>query len=54
MIQKPIKLVDSIQILEHVVENGIIKPHPKRLCSRKDFPPPANFKMLKSALGMFA
>ena len=48
---KTIKSVDSIQILGYVVEKGIIKPDPLPL---KDFPPPANFKMLKSVLGMFA
>ena len=51
---KTIKSVDSIQILGYVVEKGIIKPDPERLRPLKDFPPPANFKMLKSVLGMFA
>ena len=48
------KSVNNIQILGSVAEKGVIKPDPKKLRPLKDFPPPSNFIILRSALGMFA
>ena len=51
---KTIKSVQSVQILGYVVEKGLIKPDPDRLLALREFPPPANPKLLKRVLGMFA
>ena len=52
--KKSVISVPTIKVLGHEISHNSIKPDPDRLAPLRDMPPPANLKLQKKVVGMFA